>query len=212
MLSPFIISHSKLLAEYANNIRSTSFFVLQRHVDVSVTTEIGIFLLYLKLLNMFAMTSEVQTLRHFYSIGFSHQYWRITCYRYFGYRNYYAGGLWWCRLLPDGCTQLAMLYLSMTLVLVGNVFFNLIQHIACNSIYPICDEKMKVTTLLLGIMLVLICNCFSAAYYPLVEICFVAAGIGSFGVSSSCFYQLQEWRPQETEKRRYAFGKIVLTI
>ena len=190
---------------------------------------IGIFLLYLKNVEHgFAMTnSEASDLYGtFIALVFLTPFiGGLLADRYFGYRrSIIAGGIMmgagYCLMAVH---SLPMLYLSMTLVIVGNGFFKPNISTLLGNLYSTPeyvhrkDEGYNIFYMGINVG-AFICNFFSAAIIILWgwKYAFVAAGIGMFlGVlifmSGTKHYKSGDIRKPMT-KEDMPFGKIVLTI
>ncbi|RYF91206.1 MAG: MFS transporter [Chitinophagaceae bacterium] len=190
---------------------------------------IGIFLLYLKNVEHgFAMTNtEASDLYGtFIALVFLTPFiGGLLADRYFGYRkSIIAGGLMmgagYCLMAVH---SLPMLYLSMTLVILGNGFFKPNISTLLGNLYstPAYEQRKDegYNIFYMGINIgAFICNFFSAAIIIIWgwKYAFVAAGIGMFiGViifmAGSKHYRSADQRKPMT-KEDMPFGKIVLTI
>ena len=190
---------------------------------------IGIFLLYLKNVEHgFAMTnSEASDLYGtFIALVFLTPFiGGLLADRYFGYRkSIIAGGLMmgagYCLMSVH---SLPMLYLSMTLVIVGNGFFKPNISTLLGNLYSTPqfvnrkDEGYNIFYMGINVG-AFICNFFSAAIIIIWgwKYAFVAAGIGMFlgviiFISGTKHYASGDIRKPMT-KEDMPFGKIVLTI
>jgi proton-dependent oligopeptide transporter, POT family len=190
---------------------------------------IGIFLLYLKNVEHgFAMTnSEASDLYGtFIALVFLTPFiGGLLADRYFGYRrSVIAGGLMmglgYCMMAIH---SLPMLYLSMTLVIVGNGFFKPNISTLLGNLYSTPEFNHRkdegYNIFYMGINVgAFICNFFSAAIIIIWgwKYAFVAAGIGMFlgviiFISGSRHYKSGDVR-KPMSKEDMPFGKIVLTI
>ncbi len=190
---------------------------------------IGIFLLYLKHVEHgFAMTnSEASDLYGtFIALVFLTPFiGGLLADRYFGYRkSIIAGGLMmgvgYCLMAIH---SLPMLYLSMTLVIVGNGFFKPNISTLLGNLYSTPEYAHRkdegYNIFYMGINVgAFICNFFSAAIIIIWgwKYAFVAAGIGMFlgviiFISGTKHYISGDVRKPMT-KADMPFGKIVLTI
>jgi proton-dependent oligopeptide transporter, POT family len=190
---------------------------------------IGIFLLYLKNVEHgFAMTnSEASDLYGtFIALVFLTPFiGGLLADRYFGYRkSIIAGGIMmgvgYCLMAIH---SLPMLYLSMTLVIVGNGFFKPNISTLLGNLYSTPeyvhrkDEGYNIFYMGINVG-AFICNFFSAAIIIIWgwKYAFVAAGIGMFlgviiFISGTRHYTNADIRKPMT-KEDMPFGKIVLTI
>ncbi len=190
---------------------------------------IGIFLLYLKNVEHgFAMTnSEASDLYGtFIALVFLTPFiGGLLADRYFGYRkSIIAGGIMmgagYCLMAVH---SLPMLYLSMTLVIVGNGFFKPNISTLLGNLYSTPeyvhrkDEGYNIFYMGINVG-AFICNFFSAAIIIIWgwKYAFVAAGIGMFlgviiFISGTKHYRSGDIRKPMT-KEDMPFGKIVLTI
>lgn len=190
---------------------------------------IGIFLLYLKNVEHgFAMTnSEASDLYGtFIALVFLTPFiGGLLADRYFGYRkSIIAGGIMmgagYCLMAIH---SLPMLYLSMTLVIVGNGFFKPNISTLLGNLYSTPeyvhrkDEGYNIFYMGINVG-AFICNFFSAAIIIIWgwKYAFVAAGIGMFlgviiFISGTKHYKSGDIRKPMT-KEDMPFGKIVLTI
>ncbi|MEO7445097.1 MAG: peptide MFS transporter [Ferruginibacter sp.] len=190
---------------------------------------IGIFLLYLKNVEQgFAMTnSEASDLYGtFIALVFLTPFLGgLLADRYFGYRkSIIAGGLMmgagYCLMAVH---NLPMLYLSMSLVIVGNGFFKPNISTLLGNLYSVPEYKDRkdegYNIFYMGINIgAFICNFFSAAIIILWgwKYAFVAAGIGMFlgviiFISGTKHYTSGDQLKPMT-KADMPFAKIVLTI
>jgi len=190
---------------------------------------IGIFLLYLKNVEHgFAMTNKEASDLYgtFIALVFLTPFiGGLVADRYFGYRkSIIAGGLMmgagYCLMAVH---SLPMLYLSMTLVILGNGFFKPNISTLLGNLYSTPEfEKRKdegYNIFYMGINIgAFICNFFSAAIIILWgwKYAFIAAGIGMFlGViifmAGTKHYASGDVK-KPMSKEDMPFGKIVLTI
>jgi POT family proton-dependent oligopeptide transporter len=190
---------------------------------------IGIFLLYLKNVEHgFAMTnSEASDLYGtFIALVFLTPFLGgLLADRYFGYRkSIIAGGLMmgagYCLMAVH---SLPMLYLSMTLVILGNGFFKPNISTLLGNLYSTPDYVQRkdegYNIFYMGINIgAFICNFFSAAIILIWgwKYAFIAAGIGMFigvliFISGTRHYASGDIRKPMT-KEDMPFGRIVLTI
>ncbi|HRG82684.1 MAG TPA: peptide MFS transporter, partial [Chitinophagaceae bacterium] len=190
---------------------------------------IGIFLLYLKNVEYgFAMTnSEASDLYGtFIALVFLTPFiGGLLADRYFGYRkSIIAGGLMmgagYCLMAVH---SLPMLYLSMTLVILGNGFFKPNISTLLGNLYSTPEYSQRkdegYNIFYMGINIgAFICNFFSAAIILIWgwKYAFVAAGLGMFFgviifISGTRHYTNGDIR-KPMAKEDMPFGKIVLTI
>ena len=190
---------------------------------------IGIFLLYLKNVEHgFAMTnSEASDLYGtFIALVFLTPFiGGLLADRYFGYRkSIIAGGIMmgigYCLMAIH---SLPMLYLSMTLVIIGNGFFKPNISTLLGNLYSTPEYSHRkdegYNIFYMGINVgAFICNFFSAAIIIIWgwKYAFVAAGIGMFlgviiFISGTKHYKSGDVR-KPMSKEDMPFGKIVLTI
>jgi proton-dependent oligopeptide transporter, POT family len=190
---------------------------------------IGIFLLYLKNVEYgFAMTnSEASDLYGtFIALVFLTPFiGGLLADRYFGYRkSIIAGGLMmgagYCLMAVH---SLPMLYLSMTLVILGNGFFKPNISTLLGNLYSTPEYSQRkdegYNIFYMGINIgAFICNFFSAAIILIWgwKYAFVAAGLGMFlgviiFISGTRHYANGDIR-KPMAKEDMPFGKIVLTI
>jgi proton-dependent oligopeptide transporter, POT family len=190
---------------------------------------IGIFLLYLKNVEHgFAMTNKEASDLYgtFIALVFLTPFiGGLVADRYFGYRkSIIAGGLMmgagYCLMAVH---SLPMLYLSMTLVILGNGFFKPNISTLLGNLYSTPEfEKRKdegYNIFYMGINIgAFICNFFSAAIIILWgwKYAFIAAGIGMFlgviiFIAGTKHYASGDVKKPMT-KEDMPFGKIVLTI